>query len=263
MEIIGYTFAFFVGVIINLLGGGGSTLSIPIFVYLFGVDSYLATSYSLFLVGTSSWLASINNIRKGNILFKQALYFAAPALIVSLSIRRFVLPNLPDIIQLSESIAIQKSTLIMSFFALITLSISLSIIRGSKKVIEHLPTNFNYSMILMQAALVGIITGFIGVSGGFLLVPTMVLLAKIPMKNAVATTLIVVAITASTNFIGDLFTSLKMDWSFLLTYVGIALCGVLSSNLIKNKISNKSLQKIFGYFILFLALLVAWLEISK
>jgi uncharacterized protein len=263
LEIIGYIFAFFVGVIINLLGGGGSTLSIPIFVYLFRVDSYLATSYSLFLVGTSSWLASINNIRKGNILFKQALYFAAPALIVSLSIRRFVLPNLPDIIQLSESIAIQKSTLIMSFFALITLSISLSIIRSSKNIIEHLPTNFNYSMILMQAALVGIITGFIGVSGGFLLVPTMVLLAKIPMKNAVATTLIVVAITTSTNFIGDLFTSLKIDWSFLLTYVGIALSGVLFSNLIKNKISNKSLQKIFGYFILFLALLVVWLEILK
>lgn len=263
MELIGYFFAFFVGVIINLLGGGGSTLSIPIFVYLFGVDSHLATSYSLFLVGTSSLFASINNIKKGNVLFKQALYFAAPALIVSLSIRRYILPRLPEIIQLSESVAVQKSTVIMSFFAVVTLFISISVIRGSKKMTESIPTDYNYPMIFLHASLVGIITGFIGVSGGFLLVPAMVLLAKIPMKNAVATTLFVVAMTASTNFIGDLFTSLLIDWSFLMTYVGIALGGVLLSNLIKNKISNKSLQKIFGYFILFLALLVAYLEFSK
>lgn len=262
MDIIwGYILTFLIGVVINLLGGGGSILSIPVLVYVVGVEPHLATSYSLFLVGVSSVIASIDNIRKRSILYKQALIFAFPAFVVTFFMRKYVIGQLPEVIFTLNDWQLTKDTAIMLFFAIVMLLTSITSIRGRKDPGNDIPTSYNYPMIFIQGIFVGFITGFVGAGGGFLIIPAMVFLARIPMRNAIATSLLVIAINASFGFLGDLGT-VPIDWKFLLLFVSFAILGVLAANPFKQKISNQSLRKAFGYLVLILAIIVIYSELK-
>lgn len=258
MEVIGCIFAFIIGVVITLLGGGGSTLFIPVFVYLFHVDPYLASSYSLLIVASSSLLSSVDNWRSKRILFKPAFFFVFPIVITSLVIRQLILPRIPEIISITDSFQFERNSGLMIIYALIIIAISLVALQSRKEVASQ---KNNYSLVVLQAIIVGIITGFIGNGGGFLIVPAMLYVLKIPIKNAIATTLFVVSITSSVNFIGDQFTILKFEWSFVLTFLISTLLGVLVGNQFKNKISEVSLRKIFNYFILLLGVGILFFEL--
>ncbi|MBN9294376.1 MAG: sulfite exporter TauE/SafE family protein [Flavobacteriia bacterium] len=261
--IIGYILAFIIGIIINLLGGGGSILTVPVLVYVLKINPHEATSYSLFLVGVSSLIASVDNALKKTILYKQALIFAFPAFLVTYAMRKYVIPLLPDVLIVNDYFVLSKSTGIMLFFSIVMLLTSITSIRGRRDPGNEVPDDFNYPLIFIQGIIVGLITGFVGAGGGFLIIPAMVFLAKIPMKNAISTSLLVIAINATFGFIGDFNDSLIIDWNFLLTYVGFAIAGVLFSGIFKDKISNTLLRKSFGYLILILAILVIYMELFR
>jgi uncharacterized membrane protein YfcA len=255
MLVSAYLCAVLIGITLGMIGGGGSILTVPVFVYLLKLDPQLATSYSLFVVGVSSLVASVQNAKKRLINYKIGLIFAAPALIVVYLIRKVLLPVVPEnMFQIGDQM-ILKSSATMYFFALVMLLASYSMIKGRKEEIEKGDKKFNYPLLMLQGLLVGIVTGLVGAGGGFLIIPALVFFAKLPMKEAVATSLMVISINSLIGFSGDL-QYLTIDWKFLLAFSILSILGIFIGIFLNSKINGANLRKGFGWFVLAMGIFV-------
>jgi uncharacterized membrane protein YfcA len=260
-QILGYFGALLVGLVLGLIGGGGSILSVPLFVYLLAVNPVTATAYSLFMVGVSSAFGAIQNIKKGLVDFKTATVFAIPAFIAVYITRKYIVPAIPLEIFTFGNFTLTKDVAIMVLFAIVMLLASISMIRGQKDVGETSEViTFNYPLILIEGFVVGILTGLVGAGGGFLIIPALVLLAKLPMKKAVATSLLIIAVKSLIGFIGDV-ENLDIDWTFLLSFTGVSVIGIFIGSYLSNFIDGKKLKKGFGYFVLIMGIYILFKEL--
>lgn len=251
LEIVGYVGAVIMGLSLGLIGGGGSILTVPILVYLFSVDTVLATAYSLFIVGLTSLIGSFSHMRMGNIHWKTAFVFGIPSIISVYSTRALIVPAIPESLFTVGNLEVTKSIGLLLFFAIIMLLASYSMIRKPKKAAEVTgEITYNYPLILIEGVVVGIVTGLVGAGGGFLIIPALVLLAKLPMKQAVGTSLIIIAAKSLIGFTGDLKGGELINWNFLLVFSAIAVVGILAGSIFSKKVSNEKLKPIFGWFIL-------------
>lgn len=260
-QILGYFGALLIGVVLGLIGGGGSILTVPILVYLMMVNPVTATAYSLFVVGVSSAFGAFQNIKKGLVDFKTAIVFAIPAFVAVYITRKYVVPAIPSEIFTLGNFTLTKDIAIMVFFAIIMLLASISMIR-TKKETKHSSevVKFNYPLITIEGFVVGILTGLVGAGGGFLIIPALVLLAKLPMKKAVATSLLIIAIKSLIGFIGDI-ENLDMDWTFLLSFTALSVVGIFIGSYLSNFIDGKKLKKGFGYFVLIMGIYIIYKEL--
>ncbi|HTL08132.1 MAG TPA: sulfite exporter TauE/SafE family protein [Chitinophagaceae bacterium] len=268
---MGYIAALFIGLSLGLIGGGGSILTVPVFVYLFGINPLLSTSYSLFVVGSTSLVGAINNYLKGLVRTKTALLFGLSSISTVFITRKFLLPLIPEHIATIGSIRLTSPILTMVLFALLMVLASWSMIKsgnhegfGKKSHdsnIEYPAAKVNMPKLLLYGVAIGVATGFLGAGGGFLLIPTLVLLVKLPMKEAVGTSLLIIALNSLIGFTGDLghFT---MNWFFLFKITAIAIAGIFIGGLISKKISGDKLKKAFGWFVLLMGLYILTREIS-
>ncbi|MBT8323975.1 MAG: sulfite exporter TauE/SafE family protein, partial [Winogradskyella sp.] len=225
-QILGYLGALLIGLVLGLIGGGGSILTVPILVYLLYINPVTATAYSLFVVGVTSLVGALKNIQKGLVDFRTAIVFAIPAFVAVYITRKYIVPAIPDQLISINDFDVTKNIAIMLFFAVIMLLASFSMIRNGQlddKVTEKVA--FNYPLIVLEGVLVGVITGIVGAGGGFLIIPALVLLAKLPMKKAVATSLLIIAIKSLIGFIGDV-ENLDIDWEFLLLFSAFSVVGI-------------------------------------
>jgi len=262
-QILGYVGALCIGIVLGLIGGGGSILTVPILVYLLYLNPVTATAYSLFVVGASALVGAIQNIRKGLVDFRTAIVFAIPALIAVYSTRKFIVPNIPDKLLSIGDFIVTKDIGIMVFFAIIMLLASISMIRDkSKDEDKETTVKYNYPIILIEGIVVGFLTGIVGAGGGFLIIPALVLLAKLPMKKAVATSLLIIAIKSLIGFIGDV-ENLTIDWTFLLTFTGLSIVGIFIGIWLTNFIDGKKLKKGFGWFVLVMGVYIIIKEFTK
>jgi uncharacterized membrane protein YfcA len=262
MIVLGYMAAVLIGISLGLIGGGGSILTVPVLVYLFGVDATLATSYSLFIVGATSLVGAYKNYTKGFVDIKTALLFGAASITTVLLTRRFVIPLIPDTIWTSGSMVITKSFLTMVLFASLMLMASFSMIGGGKKTEEHTTNdggNVLPSLILYGIG-IGLVTGLLGAGGGFLLIPALVLLLRLPMKNAVGTSLFIIALNSLIGFTGDLGRAL-IDWTFLLTLTAISVVGIIVGTELSKKVPGSKLKTGFGWFVMIMAVYILIKEI--
>lgn len=250
VEILGFAGALLIGLTLGLIGGGGSILTVPILVYVLSVDPVTATAYSLFVVGVSALVGAIRNAQKGMVDFRTGLVFAAPALVAVFLTRKFVIPAIPDELFSVGDFMITKSIAIMVFFAIIMLVAAYFMIKGRKDTEEeeHTP-QYNYPMILVEGVVVGFLTGIVGAGGGFLIIPALVLLAKLPMKKAVATSLMIIAIKSLIGFLGDV-QNLEIDWTFLSIFTAVSVVGIFIGIYLNKFIDGKKLKKGFGWFVL-------------
>lgn len=254
MEIIGYIGAIVMGLTLGLIGGGGSILTVPILVYLFSVDAVLATAYSLFIVGFTSLIGSFSHMKLGNVHWRTAIVFGVPSIISVFLTRLYLVPAIPNPIIQMGSFEVSKSMGLLLLFAVIMLLASYSMIKKPKK--KDVKENdssavaFNYPLILLEGAVVGMVTGLVGAGGGFLIIPALVLLAKLPMKQAVGTSLIIIAAKSLIGFMGDLNGSEVIDWSFLGLFSGLAVVGIIVGSLLSKKIPGEKLKPAFGWFVL-------------
>ncbi len=266
MEILGYIGAILMGLSLGLIGGGGSILTVPILVYLFSVDAVLATAYSLFIVGLTSAVGSVSHMRLGNIHYRTAVVFGIPSIIAVYLTRAFLVPALPDPLFSIGSTEVSKSLGILIFFALLMVAAAYSMIRKPKAQVTAQPTEpvkFNYLLILVEGIVVGTITGLVGAGGGFLIIPALVLLAKLPMKQAVGTSLIIIAAKSLIGFTGDLSGSEVIDWNFLLLFSAIAIVGIIAGSLLSKRIPNEKLKPAFGWFVLVMGMYIITKELSN
>lgn len=255
--LLGYAAAILIGVSLGLIGGGGSILTVPVLVYILGVDPVLATAYSLFVVGSTSLIGSFTYMSKQLVDYKTAIVFAIPSFIAVFLTRKFLVPAIPESIFTLAGVEVTKNIAVMVFFALIMLGASYSMIKGGTKQVaeEESQVKFNFPMIALEGVVVGLLTGLVGAGGGFLIIPALVLLAKLPMKMAVGTSLLIIAAKSLIGFLGDLGNQ-PIDWSMLLIFTSLSIAGIFIGSALSKKINDKALKKGFGWFVLFMGVYI-------
>ncbi|MFD1163465.1 MULTISPECIES: sulfite exporter TauE/SafE family protein [Hwangdonia] len=257
-QILGYIGALIVGLVLGLIGGGGSILTVPLLVYLLGYNPIIATAYSLFVVGTTSMVGTYQKFKEGLVDFKTGLAFSFPSFIAVYLSRRYLVPGIPDTLFSFGNYTLTKEMGIMVFFAIIMLLASYSMITNKKEA-DLIAEKQAYYKTFIQGLVIGTITGIIGAGGGFLYVPALVLWANIPMKKAVGTSLIIVTINSLIGFTGDIQT-IEIEWLFLLTFTFISVIGIVIGVFLSKFISSKKLKKSFGFFTLIMAFYIIYKE---
>ena len=250
-SICGLIASLLIGLSLGLIGGGGSILTVPILVYLFHIEPVLATAYSLFIVGATSIIGTIPKYKAGQVKINTALLFGIPSILSVFLTRTFILPQIPFILFSGSSFSITKNIFLMILFASLMIAASYSMIKSSK-TIEASPssaTQLNYPLIITLGAMEGFLTGLVGAGGGFLIIPALVLFTQLPMKEAIGTSLLIIAAKSLIGFLGDLSHS-EMDWSLLGLLSGIAILGILIGNRLSRKIDGQKLKKGFAWFVL-------------
>lgn len=257
-DLIGYIGALIIGLVLGLIGGGGSILTVPLLVYLLGYSPVFATAYSLFVVGSSSAVGVIQKHQKGLVDFKTGLAFSFPSFVSVYIARRFIVPNLPETIFSIGNFSLTKEMGMMVFFALVMFFAAFSMIKNKKE--ETTGSKQPYYRTFIQGAIIGLITGLIGAGGGFLYVPALVLWAGLSMKKAVGTSLVIIALNSLIGFSGDVQT-LKIEWPFLLTFSAITIVGILLGGYLSKYVSNKKLKGIFGWFLVVMSIYIMYKEL--
>jgi len=256
MIIAGYFASLLIGVSLGLIGGGGSILTVPVLVFLFGVDPVLATAYSLFIVGATSLVGAFPKYRNNEINIKTAVIFGIPSIAAVYATRAYVVPAIPAEVFSIGSFILTKSVLMMMLFAVLMVFASVSMIRSKPAAQQEEGEQvFNYPMILMEGAIVGILTGLVGAGGGFLIIPALVLFSKLPMKQAIGTSLLIIAAKSLIGFTGDLGKQ-NMDWNLLLSVTALAIVGIFVGNALGKKVSAESLKKGFGWFVMIMGIYI-------
>ncbi|WP_291106805.1 sulfite exporter TauE/SafE family protein [Flavobacterium sp. UBA6195] len=253
MEILGYIGALFIGLVLGLTGGGGSILTVPILVYLMSINPVTATAYSLFIVGTTSTFGAIQNYRKNLVDIKNGFIFAIPSFIAVYLTRKIIVQRIPEII-IESPILITKETFLMLFFAVIMVFGALSVLK-KKSQNTNSKEKRNLILIGIQTFTIGIIIGLVGAGGGFLIIPSLILFAKLPMRKAVGTSLFIIAMNSLVGFMDDV-QNLEIDWLFLLTFSAISVAGIFLGMYLTKYTNESQLKKIFAYFVLVMAAII-------
>lgn len=251
-EILGYLSALLIGVILGVMGGGGSIITVPVLVYIMHYSPVVATGYSLFVVGSTSAVGAAMYWRRGLVQVKTAISFGIPTALAVYLTRQFLVPAIPDVMFKVGAFAITKSLFLMLLFAVLMILASISMIRKrkDKEAEEEKKTlELNYFGIILQGLAIGLLTGLVGVGGGFMIVPALVILLGIDMKVAVGTSLMIMAANSLTGFLGDIFTS-TIEWDFLLIFASISIAGIFIGNAISKKVDGANLKYGFGWFVL-------------
>ncbi len=262
LVLAGYGLAIVIGVTMGLLGGGGSILTVPVFVYFLGINPVLATAYSLFVIGTTSMVGAGRSVFDGNVNFRIAVGFAVPSFISIYLTRRFLIPALPEVMLETGDFLMTKGMFMMLFFALLMLVSAVSMIKGRTSLEQKKPEelSFSYPKIASQGAVVGLLAGMVGAGGGFLIIPALVLFSKVPMKMAIGTTLLIISFNSLIGFMGDVQNT-TIDWSFLLPFTGFAIIGILIGVYLTKFFSGSKLKKGFGVFVLAVAAFIVIQEL--
>jgi uncharacterized membrane protein YfcA len=264
VNIFGYLASILIGVSLGLIGGGGSILTVPVLVYMLGINPVLSTAYSLFVVGTTSLIGSFTYMKKQLVDYKAAAVFAVPSFITVFLTRKFIIPAIPDPVLTLDSFTLGRQGAIMGLFALIMLAASYSMLRARKAdsaETEDGPLKFNYPLIALEGGAVGMLTGIVGAGGGFLIIPALVLLARLPMKMAVGTSLLIIAAKSLIGFLGDLGHQV-IDWQFLTIFTSLSIVGIFLGSYLTRFIPSAKLKGAFGWFVLVMALFILWKEFA-
>jgi uncharacterized protein len=253
LEALGYIASFIMGITLGLLGGGGSILTVPIMVYLFGFSPTVATGNSLFVVGLTALIGSAMYIRKGEIDFKTGFSFAVPSVIGVNIARGLIIPSIPEVIFSMSNFTLTKEILIMITFAALMIAASYSMIKKkNEQKLNQLHPLKRLALIAFQGLFVGLIAGFVGAGGGFLIIPALVFLAGLSMRVAIGTSLMIIALQSLIGFLGDMTRGAIVSWPQLGSIAVIAVLGIIVGSAIVHKIKEQKLKIAFGWFVLFM-----------
>lgn len=260
IEILGYAGALLMGLVLGLTGSGGAILTVPILVYLFSIDAVLATTYSLGIVGFTTMIGTAKQIQNKNIEWKIAMTFGLASVAGVFVARRFILPLLPETLVNIGDFHLSKAITLLLLFAVMMLVAAYSMIK-KKTVLTTAHIAPNPIILTLKGLTIGLITGFVGASGGFLIIPVLVFSAGLPMKKAIGTSLFVVMTNCLIGFATSLTANPAIDWKFMVIFVGIAMVGIILGIQYSTKISNEKLKYAFGWFVLVMGVFIIGKEL--
>ena len=265
MIILGYIAAVLMGMVLGVIGGGGSILTVPILVYLMGVTPDVATGYSLLIVGATAAFGAVRYFKEGLVDVKASILFAVPSIIAVYLSRAYLMPAIPETISF-QSLTIDKNLGIMVLFAMLMLASAVMMLR--KAYSKSAPTTQviankqpNVGLIVIEGAVVGVVTGILGAGGGFLIIPALVLILGMPMKNAVGASLFIIALKSLLGFIGDLQTGIQLEMPLLPLMLVATFIGMAVSTKVAGKLDGAALQKFFAFFTLVIAVFIMTKEL--
>lgn len=262
MEILGYLASILIGVSLGLIGGGGSILTVPVLVYLFGQDPVMATGYSLFIVGATSLFGSFRYFKRGLVNIRTAIVFGIPSIIAVYITRAYIIPIIPEEFFRVGTFMITKGVMLLIVFAVLMILSSYKMIAKEKNAEDNTGQmqKFNYPLILIEGLVVGALTGLVGAGGGFLIIPALVLLSKLPMKEAVGTSLLIIAAKSLIGFLGEIGTT-QIDWKFLSWVTFLAIMGIYVGMALSKRIDGVKLKPAFGWFTLVMGVYIIFREL--
>lgn len=260
MDIIGYFASVFIGIFLGLIGGGGSILTVPVLVYLFHIDTILATTYSLFIVGATSVVGSSSYFKNGLVDKQTVIAFGLPSVIIIFLTRTFVIPAIPNTIFSYGNWIVAKSDLLLVLFALLMVSAAYSMIKKTKIQESKSTIKISYPSLILQGILVGFVTGLIGAGGGFLIIPALVNFVKLPIKKAIGTSLVIISINSLSGFAFSIHHT-TINWTFLLSIVSFAVLGIFIGMAFSKRINSAQLKPLFGWFVLIMGAYILIKEI--
>lgn len=247
--ILGYILALIIGISLGVIGSGGSILTVPILVYIMKIEPFIATAYSLFIVGSTSLIGGIRLTIAKKVNFKAVLLFGIPSLVSVFITRAFFLPLIPESIEFG-SYSLSKNVLLMVLFAFVMLTSAYKMIVPKKPNVPQQESNL--IKLVIQGLLIGLLAGTVGAGGGFLIIPALVLFSNLSMKEAIGTSLCIIAIQSLVGFLGDL-NHIDIDWALILSFSAISILGLGIGLYISKFIPDKNLKTTFGYFVLLMA----------
>lgn len=234
--------AVLIGLTLGALGGGGSILTLPIFVFVAGIPAQEAVAMSMVVVGGTSLLGAALHWRKGNFHTQAALLFAATGMIGAYGG--------------SFLTHMVSQRVLLTIFAALMLVTGIAMIRKRPEQKDQRKCRFWPCLVI--GAAVGVLTGFLGVGGGFLIVPALVLFAGIETKAAVGSSLAIIALNAVGGFVGQI-QQVSINWRLTSLFLGLALVGMFGGLFVAEKVPSQSLSKAFGWFVVVLALVIGGL----
>ena len=196
---------------------------------------------------------------------KSVLIFGIPSILSVYFTRAYLLPFIPDVIFSVGTFSLTKSLALMLLFGVIMILASVSMIRPSKNgenTEEEKSLVYNYPMISLEGTLVGLLTGLVGAGGGFLIIPALVLLAKMPMKLAVGTSLFIITMKSLLGFVGDVLAYYNLiDWGLLSLFTMLSVLGIFVGILLSKKVAGNNLKVAFGWFVLVMGVYILLKEL--
>jgi uncharacterized membrane protein YfcA len=256
MMTIGLIASLLMGGILGLVGGGGSILTVPILIYLFGLSATLAATHSLFIVGLTALIGSYLYWRKNEIDFSTAIVFAIPSSLGVYLTRSFLIPSLPEVFFQSNNIVVTKEFLILFVFSMMMFAASYSMIFKQTMVAERSPQAQNWLLLAGQAMLVGSLAGFVGAGGGFLIVPALIFWAGLNMRKAAGTSLLIIAIQSSFGFLSDYLRKETINWTLLGSVSLAAIVGIGIGSHFSRKLPERNLKVSFCWLVVEIAVFI-------
>lgn len=256
MVLLAYAAAVLIGITLGLIGGGGSILTLPVLVYLLHIPSSQATSYSLFIVGLSALSGAFGYMRRQLVCYRTVLVFGIPSIVAIYFSRKRLFPSLPEEFHLFGG-TWSKDMVVLLLFALLMLAAAFSMIRpvmaDQQEVVDR---RYRYLLVLLEGLFVGGLVGLVGAGGGFLIIPALVLLANLPMKKAIGTSLVLIFINSAIGFAGDMGNHIALDWDLLLLFSALSVGGIIVGLYISKFISGARLRPVFGWIVLAMGLFI-------
>lgn len=257
MEITGYIAAVLIGILLGMIGSGGSILTVPVLVYLMNINPLIATTSSLFIVGVTSLVGGFRSYAKKQVDFRALTEFGIPSIFSIFITRHYILPAIPAQFSIA-GIQLTKEMFLMIVFAILMLTASFSIMRVEENddKNENQKSRPNQALpLILLGLLIGVITGLLGAGGGFLIIPSLVLFLKLPMKTAVGTSLLLIAINSLFGFLFSL-KQFEYNWPLIIAFTVLAVAGIFAGSKLAEKISGRSLKKGFGWFVLIMGIFI-------
>lgn len=262
--LVGLILAIAVGITLGMVGSGGTILTVPVLVYVMGVEPVLATTYSLFAIGITSAIGSVRGHFASEIDIKKVLTFGVPSLLMVLITRTLILPLVPDIIVIGP-LELPQAVLLMILFAIVMLGSAFSMIAANERAVDALESvkEVHLKYVVAQGIFVGLVTGVVGAGGGFLIIPALVNFYRMPIRRAVSTSLLIITINSIVGVLGDIEKLQEFDWKLIVGYTVFTIVGLFLGFSFSSKVAPSKLKKMFGYMILVVGIYVLFREMME
>jgi uncharacterized protein len=244
-----------IGISLGMLGAGGAIVAVPAMVYLDGIDAPLAGGYALFVVAIASSIASIPSVRDGVIAWRVFLHFGLTASIVVAFIRKFVQPIIPE----RFGGTLDRQDVLMALFGVVLVAAGSAMLRHRRE--PQPPSQTAPIRLMVLGASVGILTGLLGVGGGFLITPALVIWAGLEMRAAMATSLVLIALNSAVGVATDMASDMTYDWSYVITFTILTTIGIMIGSRLGKHVSTATLKRAFGWLVVLLGVVVLATEL--